>query len=75
MDDDRGDEFMTWVWFVWLLCILVTFALLEWLGWHRRFGTFSRSITTLGQQWPLSIFLWGFLFGGLAVHFFWHWCP
>ncbi len=40
-----------------------------------RQNTLSRWIFNLGQTWPLSIFLMGFMCGGLAVHFFWHWCP
>jgi hypothetical protein len=40
-----------------------------------RQNTLSRTVYTLGSTWPLSIFLLGMLVGGLAVHFFWHWCP
>lgn len=40
-----------------------------------RTNTLSRWIYNMGQTWPLSIFLMGMLAGGLAVHFFWHWCP
>lgn len=37
--------------------------------------TFSRFIWTIGERWPLFIYLMGFVNGGLAVHFFWHWDP
>ncbi len=40
-----------------------------------RQNTLSRAIYNLGLRWPLSIFLMGMFAGGLAVHFFWHWCP
>ena len=40
-----------------------------------RQNTLSRWIFNLGSNWPLSIWLMGMLAGGLAVHFFWHWCP
>lgn len=40
-----------------------------------RQNTLSRFIFNIGETWPLSIFLMGMLTGGLAVHFFWHWCP
>jgi hypothetical protein len=40
-----------------------------------RQNTLSRWIYTLGKNWPLSIFLMGMFCGGLAVHFWWHWCP
>lgn len=37
--------------------------------------TLSRYVYTIGSRFPLSIFLLGMVVGGLAVHFFWHWCP
>lgn len=37
--------------------------------------TLSRYVWTIGQKWPLSIWLMGWVCGGLAVHFFWSWCP
>jgi hypothetical protein len=37
--------------------------------------TLSRWIYDIGRTWPLSIWLMGALAGGLATHFFWHWCP
>jgi GcrA cell cycle regulator len=32
-------------------------------------------LTNKTCRWPLSIFIMGTFAGGLAVHFFWHWCP
>jgi hypothetical protein len=40
-----------------------------------RQNTLSRWVYDMGRTWPLSIWLMGMLCGGLAVHFFWHWCP
>lgn len=40
-----------------------------------RQNTLSRAIYNIGAAWPLSIFIMGMFAGGLAVHFFWHWCP
>ena len=37
--------------------------------------TLSRYIWEIGEAWPLFIFLCGFVTGGLAVHFWWHWNP
>jgi hypothetical protein len=37
--------------------------------------TLSRYVWTIGQNFPLSIWFMGVVAGGLAVHFFWHWCP
>jgi hypothetical protein len=41
----------------------------------QRQSTLSRFIYTIGSRWPLSIFIMGQFSGGLAVHFFWHFCP
>lgn len=40
-----------------------------------RQNTLSRFIYNIGSQWPLSIWLMGAFAGGLATHFFWHFCP
>lgn len=40
-----------------------------------RFNTLSRWIADMGSKFPLSIWIMGGLSWGLAVHFFWHWCP
>jgi hypothetical protein len=37
--------------------------------------TLSRFIWETSEAWPLFIYLMGFVNGGLAVHFFWHWNP
>lgn len=68
---------MSWMWVVWLLVIIVSFALIEGyaLRHPERQNTLSRFIWGLGQEWPLTLVLFGMLFGGLAVHFFWNWCP
>lgn len=60
------------VWTVWLLAIGVSFAVLEANGWSTS-DTLSRYVSTIGKIWPLAIYLFGFLNGGLAVHFFWPW--
>lgn len=40
-----------------------------------RQNTLSQSIYNLGSKFPLAIFIMGMFCGGLAVHFFWRWCP
>ena len=40
-----------------------------------RQNSLSMAVYTVGSKWPLSIWLMGMFAGGLAVHFFWHWCP
>jgi hypothetical protein len=37
--------------------------------------TLSRFVWETSEAWPLFIYLMGFVNGGLAVHFFWHWDP
>lgn len=63
--------------------IILTFAAIAAFAWFEarafrhpdRQNTLSRAVYTIGSQWPLSIWIMGVFCGGLAVHFFWHWCP
>jgi hypothetical protein len=66
----------TW-WTVWWVTILVSFACLETYALkHTENGpTLSRFMWTLGSKFPLTIYFAGMLMGGLAVHFWWNWCP
>lgn len=66
---------MVLLWTGWLLAIVVTFAVFETYALVRHKLTLSRYTYNISASWPLSIFLLGLLAGGLAVHFFWHWCP
>lgn len=64
----------------WLVGTALAIAFFAWFEVRafrhpERQNTLSRWIYNLGQNWPLSIWLMGMLAGGLAVHFFWHWCP
>lgn len=64
-------------WILGTLAAIAFFAFFEWRAFKypERQNTLSRAIWTLGKTWPLSIFLMGMFAGGLATHFFWHWCP
>lgn len=64
-------------WIIGTLAAILFFAYFEARAFKHpeRQNTLSRSIYLLGSKWPLSIFLMGMFAGGLAVHFFWHWCP
>lgn len=64
-------------WILGTLGAIAFFAYFEWRAFKypTRQNTMSRWIYNMGSNWPLSIFLMGMLCGGLAVHFFWHWCP
>lgn len=65
---------MNWMWIVWLLVVAVSFIVIERYAIQHpeKQWTLSRTIATWGARWPLSIGLWGMFFGGLMVHFFWH---
>lgn len=62
-------------WTAWLLAIVTSFAVLETWAIAERGTTLSRFIYEVGHAWPLFLVFLGALFGGLAVHFFWHWSP
>ena len=64
-------------WILGAVAAIFFFAYFE----HRAFkhpernNTLSHAVYTIGAKWPLSIFIMGAFVGGLAVHFFWHYCP
>jgi hypothetical protein len=64
-------------WIIATLVAILVFAVLEGYAFKHpeRENTLSHFVYTIGSQWPLSIWLMGMFAGGLAVHFFWHWCP
>jgi hypothetical protein len=64
-------------WIIGILVAIVFFAIFEARAFRfpDQQNTLSRFIYNLGSNWPLSIYLMGNFTGGLAVHFFWHWCP
>ena len=64
-------------WIVLTLLAVASFAVFEARAFRHpdRQNTLSRAIYNIGSKWPLSIFIMGMFAGGLAVHFFWHWCP
>lgn len=64
-------------WILGLLFAIAYFALFEILGFVKpnKFNTLSHVVYTTGLHWPLAIWIMGVFCGGLATHFFWHWCP
>jgi hypothetical protein len=64
-------------WIAGLFTAIAFFALVEGYAFRHpeRQNTLSMAIYELGSNFPLSIWLMGMFAGGLAVHFFWHWCP
>lgn len=66
---------MNAVWTIWLLFFVASFALLEWYALHTNRTTLSRYVWNASKRWPVLPFVLGCIVGGLAVHFWWHWCP
>jgi hypothetical protein len=64
-------------WIILTLIAIAAFAYFEVRAFRHadRQNTLSRTIYNVGSKWPLSIWIMGVFSGGLAVHFFWHWCP
>lgn len=62
-------------WPIWLLAIVISFVVLETLSFKTGHPTLSRWTWDLFLKFPLVAVLYGGVFIGLAVHFFWHWCP
>ena len=64
-------------WIIGSALAVAYFAVFEVLGFKRpdKYNTLSHAVYTIGAHWTLAIFLMGLGTGGLAVHFFWHWCP
>lgn len=64
------------VWTSWVVAILVSFAIFETLALKRPNGkTLSRYTWEASKAWPPLPFILGLIVGGLAVHFWWPWCP
>jgi hypothetical protein len=64
-------------WIAGTLAAVTFFAWFEMRAFRHpdRQNTLSRAVYEIGSKWPLSIWIMGAFCGGLAVHFFWHWCP
>jgi len=57
--------------------VIVIVALLSYEAWaiHTERTTLSRMVWRASLAWPPLPFVVGLVCGGLAVHFWWHWCP
>lgn len=64
-------------WVLGTIGALAFFAYFEWRAFAHpdRQNTLSRFFWTIGQKWPLSIWLMGMFAGALATHLFWNWDP
>lgn len=63
------------IWSAWLLLIMISFGVLEGVALATGGVTLSRYTWDLSEAWPLFPVVYGGLFMGLAVHFWWHWNP
>jgi hypothetical protein len=63
------------IWTGWLLFVVASFGVIEGLAIHNHATTLSRFTWEVYEQWPLIAVVYGMIFGGLAVHFWWHWSP
>ena len=66
---------MSWVWGGILLFVAALLLGVEAFALITGRLTLSRFVWETSEAWPLFIYLMGFVNGGLAVHFFWHWDP
>ena len=69
------DPTFPWIWLGWLLAIAVSFAVIEGVAIAHGKTTLSRFTVTCTAAFPPLIWTIGVICGGLAVHFWWHWCP
>jgi uncharacterized membrane protein len=65
----EGEDMTGWA--LWLLTIIVSFALFEGYALKTGHMTLSRWVWTISKAFPLFPWLAGVLTGVLATHFFW----
>lgn len=68
---------ITYMWYIWAIVSIGLFAAFEGFALKHptRQWTLSHCVAWLGAKFPLTIAILGIIFGGLLVHFFWHFCP
>lgn len=64
-----------WIWLGLGIFFIVGFAFFESSAINNDGLTLSRLIYDANQAWPITSVIFGAVFGGLAVHFFWQWDP
>jgi hypothetical protein len=58
----------------WIVAVAVLLGY-EWYAVATGRKTLSRQMVDWTRAWPLLPVVFGAVAGGLAVHFFWPWCP
>ena len=66
---------MKTMWLLWIAAIVLTFAGLEAYAILSGKPTLSEVAAAAGAAWPPLLVVYGIVFGGLAVHFWWHTSP
>lgn len=66
---------MPWFWTAWIIISLAVFCAGESYALAKGKMTLSRYVWTISKIWPPLPFVLGLVCGGLAVHFWWPWCP
>jgi hypothetical protein len=67
---------MITAWLLWLAVLVVGgFAVLETIAFRTDRITLSRLVWNISKAWPPFPWVVGNVTGGLAVHFWWNWCP
>jgi hypothetical protein len=70
---------MMWPWWAWVLFSMFWLLGFEWWALKTDHKTLSRRATDYTEMHAWFPWCAGFILGGvtwgLAVHFFWHWCP
>lgn len=59
------------LWTVWVLGVAGSFAAIEGYAIKHHEDTLSRLTWKTAKAWPPLGVIYGMIFGGLAVHFFW----
>jgi hypothetical protein len=66
------DRLTVLVWVSWLLAVVISFGVLEAMALNtHRWETLSHFVWEVSAAFPLINVVYGMIFGGLAVHFFW----
>lgn len=58
-------------WIVWLLFLVISFAIMEGMSIHDNTSTLSRFVWNLTAAFPPIMYIAGFLAGFLCCHFWW----
>jgi hypothetical protein len=64
---------MYWLWSAWLVLLIASFTEFVSYAVATHQPTLSHVAAEAGAKWPPLLVIYGMLWGGLTVHFWWHW--